>query len=50
LEETKKREEINWNIDDINLFLAFYLVMGLISQPTIKNYFKNDLDDIFGSN
>jgi uncharacterized protein YihD (DUF1040 family) len=50
LEETKKRENVNWNVDDINLFLASQLVMGLTPEPSIEDYFKIDSDGIFGSN
>ena len=50
MEETSKRESIDWNEDDINLFLASQLVMGLTPQPSLDDYFKNDSNDIFGSN
>lgn len=50
LEETKKRENVNWNVDHINLFLASQLVMGLSPQPSIEDYFKDDPSGIFGSN
>ena len=50
LEETKRREDVNWNVDHINLFLASHLVMGLTPQPSIEDYFRIDLDGIFGSN
>jgi len=41
---------MDWNVDDINLFLASQLVMGLTPQPSLEDYFKNDSDSIFGSN
>ena len=50
LEKTKKREDINWKVDDIDLFLASHLIMRLAPQLTIKDYFKNDSNSIFASN
>lgn len=48
-EETIAREEFDISIDDINLMLASTLVMGLNSQPEIKDYFEqNDVSGIFG--
>lgn len=49
LESTLEREDVNWNVDDINLFLSSMLVMGLTPQPSIEDYFKQDQMGIFGS-
>ena len=48
LEETRKRERMDWNVDDMNLFPISQLVMGLTPQPSLEDYFKNDSDSIFG--
>ncbi len=38
-----------WQLDDINLYLASLLVMGLTPEPSIEDYFKHDERGIFGS-
>lgn len=49
LQNTLVREETDWKIEDINLFLASMLVMGLTPEPSIEDYFKQDEIGIFGS-
>jgi hypothetical protein len=38
-----------WTIEDINLYLASQLVMGLTPEPSIRDYFQHDPNGIFGS-
>jgi hypothetical protein len=50
LETTLQREETKeWDLADINVYLASQLVMGLTPQPSIDNYFQHDSRGIFGS-
>jgi hypothetical protein len=49
VEETERRESLGFQIEDINLFLASQLVMGLTPQPSIVDYFTHDKRGIFGS-
>jgi hypothetical protein len=49
VQETEARENFGWDINDINLFLASELVMGLSPQPQIHDYFMQDRKGIFGS-
>jgi hypothetical protein len=49
-EATMERESSKeWTVDDINLYLASQLVMGLTPEPSIEDYFKHDERGIFGS-
>lgn len=49
LKSTLAREQIDWDMNDINLFLASLLTMGLAPEPSIEDYFKQDARGIFGS-
>ena len=49
LKTTLAREQVEWKVEDINLFLASLLTMGLAPEPSIEDYFKQDKRGIFGS-
>ena len=49
VETTNTREKTTVSEDDMNLYLAELLVIGLIPEPSFENYFKKDSDGIFGS-
>lgn len=49
LTSTNARENNAFSDKDINLLLASLLVMGLSSQPSIKDYFVHDSRGIFGN-
>lgn len=49
LSTSQAREHEDFDIEDINLFLASTLVMGLAPQPTIEDYFVQDPTGIFGN-
>jgi hypothetical protein len=46
---TNSREEKKVSIEDVNLFWASEIVMGLNSESSIEDYFKHDSDGIFGN-
>jgi hypothetical protein len=48
LQSTLKKENCNWTINEINLWLESTLVMGLTPEPTIQHYFEQDNSGIFG--
>ena len=49
LKSTLEKEQIDWGVEHINLFLASLLTIGLAPQPSIVDYFKQDERGIFGS-
>jgi len=49
LNSTNQRENNRFSINDINLLLASTLVMGMVPQPSIEDYFKHDSFGIFGN-
>lgn len=46
---SNEKNDNNISINDVNLFLASILVMGLSPQPAIEDYFANDSQGIFGN-
>ena len=49
VQTTNARETKSVSSSDINLFLAALLVVGLIPEPSLEDYFKQDPDGIFES-
>lgn len=49
LASTLSRGDLNLSLEDLNLFLASFLVIGITPQPEISSYFMQDPRGIFGS-
>lgn len=49
VETTNLRESSSISANDLNLYLAALLVIGLTPEPSFEDYFKQDSDGIFGS-
>jgi hypothetical protein len=49
LDTTIARDDVISTVDDVNLYLAALLVMGLTPQPQLSDYFMEDTQGIFGS-